>query len=155
MAWKELVTQAFNERATSSGPSFPRFEPGATEARLDQAARSLAVALPEALRAFLAECDGVMEVMEVDGRQIDMGWLMWTADAIVARHAEATRTALGPPATWLVFADAGADGILFAYDRAETDGHIWAWHPVEGRRQQVAESLRAFLRGWITGELTV
>jgi hypothetical protein len=96
-----------------------------------------------------------MDVMEIDGRAIETGWLVWTLQAIVAGHSEPERATRGPPDNWLVFANAGADGILFAYDGSETNGHISAWHPIEGRRQRIAASLPAFLRGWISGEITV
>jgi hypothetical protein len=155
MGWRELVTAAYSERKGSAASSFPRFGPGATEARLTQAARTLGMALPAELSAFLAECDGIMDVMEIEGRPIETGWLMWEVDTIVAGRSDPARATLGPPETWLVFANAGADGILFGYDRAEPHDQIWAWYPSEGRRHLLAPSLSAFLHGWINGEVTV
>jgi hypothetical protein len=154
--WKDLLTEAYRARDGASSPSLPRFEPGATEARLERAERALGLPLPEELRTLLAECDGVMEVMEVGGQPIETGWLVWTLDAIVDERRGRKRTTLGPPDGWLMFANAGADGILFGYDQGEPPGHIGAWYPMEGGRLQfMAPSLQAFLRGWIAGELSV
>jgi cell wall assembly regulator SMI1 len=155
MDWHELVTEAFQTNQNRSVPAFPRFEPGASEESLSGAEDALGQRLPDDLRTFLGECDGVMEVLKIHDQEISSLWIVWPVEEIVKGRSASGRATLGPPAEWLVFANAGVDGIDFAYDRAEGSGRIWAWHPMESRRQLVGESLAEFLRGWIEGAVTV
>jgi hypothetical protein len=151
MRWKELVSQAFRERTTSPDPAYPRFEPGATEANLRDGERRIGVTIPEDLRSLLAECDGIMEVMEIQGQAIDTQWLIWPTDMIVERNLHPGRAGIGLPESWLIFAT--ADGSDFGYDQQDAGGHIWVWQPIDDKSRCVATSLLAFLRRWITGEL--
>ena len=157
MDWRELVTEAFQVRRSRSEdvPAFPRFEPGASEESLNRAEDALGQRLPEDLRAFLGESDGIQTILEIDGGQIEDMWVVQTLEEVVKGHRDPWRVRIGPPAEWLVFASAGVDGIDFAYDRAEESGSIWAWYPMESRRQLVGKSLAEFLRGWIEGAITV
>ncbi|MDB4928149.1 MAG: putative heavy metal transport/detoxification protein [Myxococcaceae bacterium] len=154
MAWKELVMAAYRAHEGTT-PSFPRFEVGAAEAHLVRAEQVLGAAFPSELRTLLAECDGITEMMDIEGQPIETGWLMWPVAAVLEEHSNSERDTSGPPDSWLVFGHAGVDGVLFGYDRDKAVGQIWAWHPIETRGQLMATSLAGFLKGWITGELTL
>jgi hypothetical protein len=151
MDWKALVTQAFRERIGSPGPVYPRFEPGATETELANGERLTGVRIPEDLRSLLAECNGITEVMEIQGNPIDTQWVVWPTDTIVESNLAPGRVDIGLPPSWFIFAT--ADGHDFGYDLDAGDGHIWVWHPIDGESEDVAPSLAAFLRRWVTGEL--
>ena len=153
--WKNLVTTAYNERRRFRAPCFPRFGPSAMPEDLARAASALKTTFPEELKALLTECNGVTEVMAIDGQPVETSWLIWTLEEIVRWQSEPGRADPGPPSSWLVFANAGADGIVFGYDRALSGDGIWAWYPNEQRGENVAPSLSSFLRGWITGKVTV
>lgn len=155
MGWRERLAEAYRTRENQRVPASPRFQPGASEASLAEAERALGQRLPEDLRALLSESDGVMEVLEIGGRQVESLWIVWPTEKIVKGQSNPWRAEIGPPAEWLVFASAGVDGIDFAYDRIEESGRIWAWHPMESRRQLVGESMDGFLRGWIESDVAV
>lgn len=154
MVWKDLMVAAYRERQGAT-PSFPRFKGAAAEAHLVYAEQALGAAFPGDLRGLLAECDGVIEVIDVDGELIETGWIVWPVEMILKEHSDPERATIGPPGTWLVFGNAGADGVLFGYDGDRMAAHIWGWHPIEARSQLLATSLAGFLRGWITGGVGV
>jgi hypothetical protein len=151
MNWRDLVLQAFREGIKPPEPVYPRFAPGASEAHLREAERRLGVTIPEDLRNLLAECDGIMEVMDIHGRPIDTHWLIWPTETLVDRNRDPGRATVGLPGSWLIFAT--ADGRDFGYDLHEGEGHIWLWRPIDGESDRVAPSLPDFLRRWINGEL--
>ena len=155
MNWRDRLAETYQTRKSQGVPASPRFRPGASEVGLAEAERTLGQRLPEDLRALLSESDGVMEVLEIGSEQIESLWIVWTTEEIVKGQSNPWRAEIGPPPEWLVFASAGVDGIDFAYDRAEESEQIWAWHPMESRRQLVGESLDGFLRGWIDGSVAV
>jgi hypothetical protein len=47
----------------------------------------------------------------------------------------------------VAFADAGVDGVVFAFDVSGIGLEIFAWHPIAAERQVMARSLREFLFG--------
>ena len=145
MNWRERITEAYRRRESQSVPASPEFQPGAPEDALQEAERALGQRLPEDLRALLSESDGVLEVLEIEGERIESLWILWTTEEIVQNQND----------TFLFFGSVGTDGILFGYDRTENTGQIWAWHPMESRRQLVGESLAEFLYGWIGGSVAV
>lgn len=56
----------------------------------------------------------------------------------------------------LFFANAGADGVLFAHPIATTGDvldEVLVWEPIEQRARLFAESLRDHLEGWLSGSL--
>jgi hypothetical protein len=57
----------------------------------------------------------------------------------------------------LFFADAG-DGELFAHPIGRNDvarGRVFVWDPIEDSRVRVAESLRDYITGWLSGSLKI
>jgi len=154
MTWRGLVERAY---AAKGDGARARFAPGADRRRLDEVERELGAALAPDLRALLAESDGVLDVLELDGRLVPSTSLIWSCDAILS----ANRIDLvgspnrAVPRNLIAFAGAGADGIVFAYVRAEPNGAIVAWYPIEDRCQPVASSLEEFLRGWTAGQIAV
>jgi hypothetical protein len=97
MRWKELVIQAFRECNSSPAPVYPRFEPGATEAHLRDGEFRIGRSIPDDLRSLLAECDGIMEVMEIHAEPLDIQWLIWPVDTIVERNLDPGRAHIGLP----------------------------------------------------------
>lgn len=149
------MTAAYDERRNFGAPCFPCFGPSAMPEDLARAASALKATFPDELKALLTECNGITEVMTIAGQPVESGWLIWTLEEIVRSQSEPGRADLGPPSSWLVLANAGADGIVFGYDRALSGDGNWAWYPYEQRGEQVAPSLSSFLQGRITGRVTV
>jgi len=151
--WEEFVMAAYR-RVKGRRPRSP-FEVGAAEAHLLRAEQLLGAAFPRELRTLLAECNGIMEVMDIDGQPVQTGWLVWPVDAIVEEHSNPERATMGPPGNWLVFSNAGVDGVLFGYGGDRAAEQICAWYPIEARSQLLSTSLAGFLSGWIAGEAKV
>lgn len=151
MYWKNLVSQAFRESDSALEGISPRFEPGASEDHLRDAEHRLGALVPDDLRSLLMECDGVMEVMEIQGRPIDTQWLIWPVETIVSANVDPRRSDIGLPESWFIFAT--ADGHDFGYDRTTGNSDIWVWHPMDNVSEHVAQSLDEFLRRRIKGAL--
>jgi hypothetical protein len=112
--------------------------------------------LPAELKALLLEANGIMELIEIRGTWIANMWLMWKVEEVLARNHELRqeRDEGRFPSGSLAFADAGVDGVLFAFD-LESRSDVFAWHPMGFERQPLTFSLQEFLSKWIAGGLGV
>lgn len=148
MDWKGLVVQAFQQQAGGPISTYPRFSPGASEAALTEAEQRLGMTIPEDLRALLAQCDGIMDVMVIEGNHIDNQWVIWPLETILEANLDPERGVCGLPPDWLVFAS--ADGHDIGYDGDAQNGQIWIWHPIDDESEQIASSFADFLlRGFM------
>lgn len=153
--WRKLICElcADFEPVADLDPG-PEFLPGVTPADLESVERQLGVTLPASLKELLAESNGVLVCF---GQH-----LIWSAQEIVRRNLE-LRSDPGfadymPFDGLLFFGDAGVDGISFAFPigrNGEVREHVFAWYPIEDNREWKAQSLRAYVEGWLTGKLTV
>jgi cell wall assembly regulator SMI1 len=131
------------------------FEAPATEQQLSTAETALGIKLPPDLRDLLRESDGVMG-------EYGLG-LVWSLGQIVEenlrfRASPSFRDLYMPFDHLLFFADAGngdqfafpihADGVIHRAD-------VFAWNHEEDSRTWVAQSLRDYLEGWISGRITL
>lgn len=153
--WRELIGELCKdfEPVAHLDPG-PEFFPGATPAELEAVERQLGVPLPPSLKELLAESNGVLVCF---GQH-----LIWSTDEIVSRNLELRTNPMYedymPFDHLLFFGAAGVDGILFAfpiYRNGHVGDHIFAWYPIEDSRPWKAQSLRAYVEGWLTGKLVV
>jgi cell wall assembly regulator SMI1 len=163
--WRDLIERTY---ADVSGPggtaSKPRFSPPASAEDIAAAERQLGRKLPPSLTSLLMETDGVMDMMSVGGGDYfeDM-WLIWPTERTVMASLEDRSQYVVTPSDadtsgLVFFADAGVDGILFAFPPASADTcdtKVVVWHPLRGTVSDLADSLEAFIAGWLTGRLTV
>jgi hypothetical protein len=127
----------------------------ATEQQLSTAESALGIELPPDLRDLLRESDGVLG-------EYGLG-LVWSLDRIVEdnlrfRSSTNFRDLYMPFDNLLFFADAG-NGDQFAFS-VQADGAIhrpaiFAWNHEDDSRTWVAQSLRNYLEGWISGKITL
>lgn len=164
MGWRELITCIYQDRANLAGVgSRPDFFPRASSEEIGNAETQLNVRLPASLRSLLLESDGVMDMMSVDGGDwFDSMWLLWSLDAIAEQNSAILDAGDGMQKCglrrMLFFAGAGADGILFGFpitDEGVCSPSVVVWHPIANEVDEVAESLEEFLRGWLTGAISV
>jgi len=165
MNWRELITGVYVTRAARPGiVGKPKFYAAASAGRIADAEERLNARLPASLRSVLLETDGVTDVMAVDGGEwFDAMWLLWPVEQLVDRNLSyRAATEHGTRACdfrqLVVFADAGCDGILFAFP-VTGDGvcvpRVVVWHPIRDELGDLAPSLEDFLRGWLTGTISV
>ena len=159
MDWRELITGMYPGRPPRPGIAWaPRFYPAAPEGDIAGAEARLGATFPPSLRSLLAQTDGVMDRMAVDGGEwFDALWLLWPVAEVVERNRSARAAAGGGPRGVIFFADAGCDGILFGHPVVgQTCGPgVVVWHPMRGRVADLAPSLDGFLRGWLAGTISV
>jgi cell wall assembly regulator SMI1 len=164
MSWRERITDVYSTRTCPPGiAGRPDFYPPASEAQLADAEAALGAALPDSLRSLLKETDGVMDMLALDGGEwFESMWLLWAIGELVQQNryyrAASQRQEYERDFDGLVFfADAGTDGIRFAFP--VEDGVcaplVLIWHPIMDRLSEAAPSLDAFLRGWLTGSISV
>jgi SMI1/KNR4 family protein SUKH-1 len=136
------------------------FHAGANEADLAALETALHVRLSHDLRNLLRESDGVV------GK--NGPWYVLPAQQIIAEnnalrlrtvHNEDDGFGYMPFDHLLFFANAGVDGILFAFPipagQALVGRRVFAWYPIEDSRRCVAASLEEYLRRWLSGGLSV
>jgi hypothetical protein len=152
MSWRAIVDAAYARRERAR----PRYEPPVTHELVSEAEHRLGCALPEELKSLLLEANGIMELIDIHGTWIENMWLMWSVEELLERNRELRRVGSDGsfPSGALAFADAGVDGILFAFDM-EGNFDVFAWHPIGAQRQEMAASLGDFLPRWIGGDLSV
>lgn len=153
--WRELIRElcADMEPIADLDPG-PEFFTGASPDELKAVEQQLGVALPASLKDLLAESNGVLVCF---GQH-----LIWSTDELVRRNLELL-TDPGfadymPFDGLLFFGDAGVDGISFAFPIGRNGAmreHVFAWFPIGDSREWKAQSLRAYVEGWLTGKLTV
>lgn len=158
MGWREIIDGAYTERSEDERDVVrAEYEHGASRGDLAALVKELGCALPADLQSLLLESNGFMEVFEIEGRFVENMWIVWPASELPDnnRHRREEIEEPRPPGYLLVFASAGADGILFAFDTRSPKSGVVAWFPIEDEIRPLASSLREFLVGWITGKITV
>jgi len=97
-----------------------------------------------------------MTLIDIGGNWIEDSWLIWPVDEMRRRNIDLRQQRVEGrfPSGALAFSDAGADGIVFAFDATHAAG-VFAWYPQTTERDVKASSLREFLRGWVAGEIVV
>jgi hypothetical protein len=167
MSWRELITGIYEIRPPQLGIPFkPEFYPAASVANVADAEAILNATLPASLRSLLLETNGVKETTAIDGAHggewFVPGSLLWTIEDIVeVNRAYRAETEEGKHdrefRSVVFFAPAEVDGVLFAFP--VEDGvcvpRVVVWHPIMDELDEVAPSLEDFLRGWLTGTITV
>jgi cell wall assembly regulator SMI1 len=131
-----------------------QYSTGADEAQLAEFKTSLGVALPEDLQALLRESNGVRD---------RYGFcIVWSSEEI-SRYNQEMRTLplyinyYRPFVDLLFFADAG-NGDRFAFPIQQEkiqQGPVFAWNHEDDTRKVVAASLKSYLEGWLSGEISV
>lgn len=165
MHWRELITGIYAARKQQPGiAGKPSFYSADSAGDVSDAELRLKATFPDSLRSLLRETNGVMDMMAVDGGDwFDSMWLLWTVAEIVEQNLF-YRTAHDDGKydrdfrRVVFFAGAGADGILFGFPVMQ-DGacaaRVVVWHPIEDELDECAPSLESFLKGWLTGAITV
>jgi hypothetical protein len=165
MNWCKLISDIYETRAGQPGIACePKFYAAASAGEIADGEVRLDARLPASIRSLLLETNGVMEVMAIDGGEwFDSGWLLWTVAEIVEQNLSYRAASEDGRderdfRQLVFFADAGADGILFAFpvreDRVCAPGVV-AWHPIMDDLDELTPSLEGFLKGWLTGTITV
>lgn len=154
--WRELILKLTPPLESFPGAEpGPDFFPGAIPSVLASVERQLRVSLPPDLRDLLHESNGVFVCY---GQHF-----VWSTDEILRENLSFWSNGGGyelPPDPfkhYLFFADSGFDGIRFAFPlRLGFMGHdVYAWYPLANEWVWKAPSLRAYIEGWLAGDLTV
>ena len=122
---------------------------------------ALGVDFPSGLRHFLSQSDGATIGVRLTSSEVvpNASPLIWPVSEIVARNRAAnTGAGISPHSQFLFFADAGADGMLFGHpvnDHGVALDRVVAYYPVDERAVVVATDLRAWLAGWLGGNLVI
>lgn len=165
MHWHEFITGAYKRQKHGPGiASKPVFHPPALVQDVADLEAQLNVRLSASLRSLLLETNGVMDMLAIDGGDwFENMWLLWPISEII--NANLLPQTGGARSTHdsnlddlLFFAGAGCDGILFGHPI--TDGRMAApevrvWYPLRDEAPVVAPSLKEFIQGWESGEITV
>jgi hypothetical protein len=149
--WRELLLEVTPRVA---------FFPPAELTELERAERAFGLLLPEELRSLLLESNGLHDVTVDEWPQR----VLWSIEEIVEQNLK-MRADPDRAETYmrfdslLFFADAGVDGILFAFQITAANKvkqrNIVAWYPIEDSRPVVAFSLRDYMTRWLSGELRI
>jgi len=159
--WRELIAQLYeDERA---GTARPKFYPPASAEQIRELENALRQQLPRDLRGLLLQTDGVVEEFLLDGEWIESMWLIWSVTEILQANASYRSRQSGAFLDrnfhkLLFFTGAGVDGILFAHPvdtSAVAADQVLAWHPIEDNLTGTAPSIEGFVRGWLSGQISV
>jgi hypothetical protein len=164
MSWRELLTAAYAHRPHPPGMSGrPEFFSAASPADIAAVETALNATLPTSLSSLLQDTDGVMDMLAIDGGDwFESMWLIWPAAELLARNRalraeQAERSSQQDFSVLVCFADAGTDGILFAFPitAGVCQPEVLVWHPLRDTLTPLAPSLEDFLHGWLTGMISV
>jgi hypothetical protein len=165
MNWHEFITGLYRAKLEQPGVTRkPEFYPAASAQEIANVEGRLDAKLPPSLRLLLLETNGVMDMMAIDGGEwFNNMWLLWTVSEIVERNfwyraATENGTYERNFRGLVFFAGAGSDGILFAFPVLENRNcapRVVVWHPIEDELNELTLSLEDFLRGWLTGTISV
>ena len=146
--WREFIREHHPDLEPIAGNDpGPEFSPGATPQDPRAIEQHLGVALPDNLKDLLDETNGVL---------VDFGpHLIWTTDEIVRRNLELRRTlsyqdVYMPFEHLNFFADAGGDGIQFAFGIIQGQikrEDVYSWNPYNDSREWQAPSLNTYVDG--------
>ena len=143
--WKEFINSITKEQ---------HFKDPATKSEIEEIQRKLDIVLPDELAALLTETNGVSD---------DYGSLIWPTSVIIKdnlffRNFEDYRDCYMPLDNLFFFSDAG-NGDLFCYTILKNGkiekSDIYVWNHEDDSRTWVAASLKDFIKGWLTGEISV
>ena len=145
MMWKEYLHDVSNEC---------QFESPATETEIASIKKELGMDLPNQLAALYNETNGVFGNYGIS--------FVWSTEQIVRenlflRSLQEEQDFMQPVDHFLFFSDAG-NGDLFAYLRENDttwNENIYVWDHEDDSRRPIAPSIETFLKGWITGEISV
>ncbi len=164
MSWRDRITAALAQRPYPPGMAGrPEFYPAACVADIAAAQDALQATLPLSWSSLLQETDGVMDMLTIDGGDwFESMWLIWPIAELLTRNralraGHAKRSSGRDFSTLVCFADAGTDGIQFAFP--VTAGvcrpDVMVWHPLRDTVTALAPSLEDFLGGWLSGTISV
>lgn len=131
-----------------------QFKASATETDILTIKKELNINMPEKLAELYKETNGVFGNYGIS--------LIWSTEQIVKenlsfRAIHEYRDSMMPLDTFLFFSDAG-NGDLFGYSivngRIQNE-EIYVWNHEENSWRVIAPSLEDFIKGWITGEISV
>jgi hypothetical protein len=130
------------------------FNEPASKSAIEKINAELNVVLPNELIQFLTETDGARDKFGC--------YLIWSANKIVKenkeiRSCEVSKEHYMPFENLLFIADAG-NGDLFAYrilNGLIEYNDIYCWDHETDSRKWVAPSLKDFIKGWITSEISI
>jgi hypothetical protein len=137
----------------------PVFRDGASSERLARLGAELDLRIPGSLRELLGESDGVDLEMYCRDEWFSFQTEVWSCDDIAEQNRKIRAGSAGstkPPEEGtpvpLYFANAGVDGILFAFfvrgsDNRE-DPAVYAYYPIERAWRVVSPSLAVHVLGW-------
>jgi hypothetical protein len=154
--WREFIREHHPELESIAGNEpGPKFASGATPQDIQLVEQHLGVHLPDTLKELLAESNGVLVVFGTH--------LIWTTDEIVQRNLEMRQTQsyqeiYMPFEHLLFFADAGVDGIQFAFGIIQGQikrEHVYSWNPIDDSREWQAPSLKTYIEWWLSGKLKI
>lgn len=164
MSWRELLTAAYAHRPHPPGMAGrPEFFPAASSIDIAAVETALLAKLPTSLSSLLRETNGVMDMLAIDGGDwFESMWLIWnTAELLALNRAHRAPYAADSSGRdfngMMFFADAGTDGIRFGFpvNSGVCQPEVVVWHPLRDTLTPLAPSLEDFLRGWLTGTISV
>src|SRR5215468_4114262 len=123
MDWRNWIIKGIANapQAVGTSPVRPMFRDGASLERLARLEADLDLNIPGPLRELLGESDGVELEMHCQGEWFPFQTEVWSCDEIAERNLnlradpDGPRDPPGGSRVPLFFANAGADGILFAF----------------------------------------
>jgi hypothetical protein len=165
MSWRKLISGIYESRAKKSGfISRPKCYPAASSREIADGELRLSALLPASIRSLLLETNGVMNELAIDGGEwFDSGWLLWTVREVIQQNLQFRAEYLKGEyerdfGRLVFFANAGCDDVLFGFPVMKNRvcaPRVVMWHPIEDELNELAPSLKAFLKGWLTGTITV
>jgi hypothetical protein len=161
MNWRDRVSAIYaklpRERETR-----PAFRTPASSPQIAELESKVGGSLPAALAELLLETNGIMHELKTQGEWIETGWLVWPVESIAEWNLRARQDWEADYDRYfehlLFFADAGADGILFAHPKrlgGEFAPEVVVWVPLGDELSPFAPNLEAFLDGWVTGAIEI
>jgi hypothetical protein len=164
MSWRELITGIYEGCPQKAAIArTPKLYPAASAPIIVEAEAALRTVLPDSVRSLLLETNGVMDMMAIDGGEwLETMWLLWTIQEIVEQNSSYRASSEKGEykrdfRNLVFFAGAGTDGILFAFPVQEgvCAPRVVVWTPIMDELDELSPSLEDFLRGWLTGTISV
>src|SRR5579884_2715661 len=144
--WREFIREHRPDlESIGHNTPGPEFSTGASEEDLQAVERQFGIQLPHSLRDLLAETNGVLAIFGTH--------LIWSTDEIMRCNLEIRQNSeyqasYMPLEHLLFFADAGVDGIRFAFGiiqgRVKHES-VYSWNPIDDSREWKAPSLRTYI----------
>jgi hypothetical protein len=153
--WRELITELTRDDDPIGDLLLgPDFSPGAAPEELAAVESALGVRQPSSLTELLSESNGVFVAF---GQHF-----IWSAEEMLQNNLETRndpwrRENYKPIDHALFFGDAGiGDYFFFAIINGHIeDERVYVWYPIGDERELKAPSLRGYVEGWLTGQLSV